>query len=223
MDRVSRLSVAEPQQPRLRLLRRLLVTALLLTSAAGAIWLERAPLLVGAADLWIVSDPVPLHAGAVAVLGGGLETRPLAAAELYKKGVVSKILVSQVAEGDLSKIGVIPGHNELNRKVLRWLGVPDSAVEMFGQENGSTRDEAYALREWADDHPTSLIVVPTEIFSSRRVQWIFNREFNGDTARFRIAAIEPHGYARGKWWKSEAGLIAFQNEIMKYLYYRLRY
>jgi hypothetical protein len=145
------------------------------------------------------------------------------AAELYKKGVVSKILVSQVAEEHLARIGVIPRHSELNRKVLRWLDVPDTAVEMFGQENGSTRDEAYALREWADRHPTSLIVVPTEIFSSRRVQWIFNREFNGASARFQIVAVEPHGYARGAWWESAAGLIAFQNEIMKYLYYRLRY
>jgi hypothetical protein len=107
--------------------------------------------------------------------------------------------------------------------VLRWLGVPDTAVEMFGQENGSTRDEAYALREWVDHHPASVIIVPTEVFSSRRVQWIFNREFNGASARFQIVAIEPHGYARGAWWESAAGLIAFQNEIMKYLYYRLRY
>jgi hypothetical protein len=211
-----------PKQ-RPRLFGWLLVTTLLLTAAARGIWLEREPLLRGAADLWIVSDPVAAHADAVAVLGGGLETRPLAAAELYKKGVVSKILVSQVAEQHLSKIGVLPSHSELNWKVLRWLGVPDTAVEMFGQANESTRDEASALREWAEHHPTSVIVIPTEIFSSRRVRWIFEREFNGDSARFQIVAIEPHAYARGTWWKSRAGLIAFQNEVMKYLYYRLRY
>jgi uncharacterized SAM-binding protein YcdF (DUF218 family) len=206
-----------------RLFGRLLVMILLLATATGSIWLEREPLLRGAADLWIVSDPVAGHADAVAVLGGGLETRPLAAAELYERGVVSKILVSQVARGHLSKIGTIPGHSELNRNALRSLGVPDSAVEMFGRANASTRDEAYALREWADRHPTSVIVIPTEIFPTRRVRWIFDRAFNGDSARFQIVAIEPHGYTRATWWKSEVGLIAFQNEILKYLYYRFRY
>src|SRR5262249_46758125 len=97
-------------QQRRRLFVRLLVTMLLLALAAGSIWLEREPLLRGAADLWIVSDRVSGHADAVAVLGGGLETRPLAAAELFKNGVVSKILVSQVAEGHLSKIGAVLSH-----------------------------------------------------------------------------------------------------------------
>ena len=211
------------RRPGLWFFGQLLVMTLLLTVGVGAIWLERGPLLRGMADLWIVSDPVAAHADAVAVLGGGLETRPFAAAELYKKGVVSKILVSQVAAEHLSKIGVISGHSELNRNVLRWLGVPDAAIEMFGQANRSTRDEAYALREWADYHHASVIIIPTEIFSARRVRWIFNHEFNGGSAKPEITAIEPREYTRAEWWRSETGLIAFQNEIMKYLYYRLKY
>ena len=38
-----------------------------------------------------------------------------------------------------------------------------------------------------------------------------------------ILSFEAPGYTRAEWWKTEAGLIAFQNEIMKYLYYRLKY
>jgi hypothetical protein len=56
----------------------------------------RAPLLRGAAGLWIVSDPVT-PSDAVAVLGGGLELRPFRASELYKKGLAKKVLVSLVA------------------------------------------------------------------------------------------------------------------------------
>ena len=40
---------------------------------------------------------------------------------------------------------------------------------------------------------------------------------------FEIPSFERPGYTRAEWWKTEAGLIAFQNEIMKYLYYRLKY
>jgi uncharacterized SAM-binding protein YcdF (DUF218 family) len=214
-------AIQKPLQ-RQRRFRRLVATMLLLTVVTVAILLEREFLLRGAADLWIVSDPVIARADAVAVLGGGLDTRPFAAAELYKKGLVPKILVSQVPDGRATRMGVVPGHSELNRKVLGELGIPDAAIEMFGQANGNTRDEAIALREWADHHHASVIVIPTEDFSARRVRWIFNREFAESSARLKITAV-PVGYTREDWWKSEAGFIAFQNEIMKYLYYRLKY
>jgi uncharacterized SAM-binding protein YcdF (DUF218 family) len=196
-------------------------TFLLAVLVAGA-WLGREPLLRGAADLWVVSDPVT-RADVVAVLGGDLEVRPFVAAELFKKDLVTKVLVSQVIEGRSSKIGLIPGHSELNRMVLLKLGVPDAAIEMFGEANKNTMDEASALRDWADRHDVSRIIIPTEIFAARRVRWIFNREFAGSSARLAIASFEPPNYSRAEWWKTEAGMIAFQNEIMKYLYYRLKY
>ena len=55
---------------RRRLIGRLIAVVVLLVAVAGGVWLERVPLLRGAADLWIVSDPVS-HADVVAVLGGG--------------------------------------------------------------------------------------------------------------------------------------------------------
>jgi len=81
------------------------------------------------------------------VLGGGLEYRPFIAADLYKKGLVSKVLVSQVPKG---QVGALLGHNELNRKALLKLGVPDAAIEIFGMENRSTEDEGLALKDWAE-------------------------------------------------------------------------
>jgi hypothetical protein len=52
----------------------------LATVVAGG-WLLREPVLCGAANLWIVSDPIS-RADAIAVLGGGLETRPFIAAQM---------------------------------------------------------------------------------------------------------------------------------------------
>jgi uncharacterized SAM-binding protein YcdF (DUF218 family) len=205
-----------------RFIGRRVVAILLLVVFVAGVWLERAPLLRGAAELWIVSDPIT-PADAVAVLGGDLETRPFVAAELYKKGLVPKVLVSQVIEGRASTMGLIPGHSQLNRTVLLKLGVPDTAIEMFGQANGSTRDEAVALRVWADRNGISRIIIPTEIFSARRVRWIFDREFAGSPVAVEIAASEPPNYSHSEWWKSAGALITFQNEFMKYLYYRLEY
>ena len=201
---------------------RLATAIFLLAVLVGGVWLERAPLLRGAANLWIVSDPVT-KSNVVVVLGGGLETRPFVAAELYKKGLVNKVLVSQVPEPRSTSILGIPGHSELNRMLLVKLGVPETDIEMFGQGNRNTMDEALALRDWAEQRRVSQIIVPTEIFAARRVRWIFYREFAGRDVHIEIPSFEPPDYTGAEWWKTEAGMIAFQNEIMKYLYYRLKY
>jgi hypothetical protein len=55
------------------------------------------------------------------------------------------------------------------------------------------------------------------------VRWIFRREFSGMAVRIEVLAVEPPGYTRSDWWKKEQGLLAFQNEFLKYIYYRLKY
>ena len=180
------------------------------------------PLLRGAADLWIVSDPIT-HADAIAILGGGLDTRPFVAADLYRKGLVKKVLVSQVEDDGAVAIGAVQGHTESNRQVLLRLGVPPDAIETFGNANKNTWDEAAALLEWAERHAASTVIIPIEIFSTRRVRWTFDRAFAGQPIHAEVSSIDPPQYTRANWWTNELGLITFQNEILKYIYYRLKY
>jgi uncharacterized SAM-binding protein YcdF (DUF218 family) len=202
---------------------RRLGTVILALIVLGALaWLGRAPLLRGAADLWIVSDK-PTHADAVVVLGGGLENRPFVAADVFKKGLVDKVLVSQVVESRAVKMGIIEGHTQANRQALLKLGVPASAIETFGTANRSTEDEAVTLREWADTHKAAALIIPIEIFSSRRVRWIFRREFAGKSTRIEVLAFDMSEFTRDNWWQHDKGIINFQNEILKYIFYRIHY
>jgi hypothetical protein len=114
------------------------------------------------------------------------------------------------------------GHTELNRKALLSLGVPDAAIEMFGTQNRSTEDEALALKDWAEQNAASVLIVPSEIFAARRVRWIFCRQFRGTVVRIEIPSFEED-FTRAGWWKTQAGLIAFQTEVLKYIYYRFKY
>jgi uncharacterized SAM-binding protein YcdF (DUF218 family) len=189
--------------------------------AAGG-WLMREHLLRVAAALWIVSDPVT-RADAIVVLGGGLETRPFAAAELWRRGLADKILISQGSEERAVSIGVVPSHTELNREILLKLGIPAGVVETFGTASRNTRDEALALRKWAELNGTSVFIIPSEIFSARRVRWIFRHEFSGTGVLIEVPSIESPEYTRWDWWKTEPGVIAFQTEFMKYIYYRWKY
>ena len=81
-----------------------------------------------------------------------------------------------------------------------------------------------ALRSWANRNAVSVLIVPTEIFSARRVSWMFRREFATTGVRIDVPSFDPSRlYTRADWWKTEEGVIDFQNEILKYIYYRLKY
>jgi uncharacterized SAM-binding protein YcdF (DUF218 family) len=184
--------------------------AMLMLAAAGLLWFGRESLLQGAADLWIVSDPL-IHADAIVVLAGNSQTRPPAAAELYRKGLANKVLVSHWSD------------YQSNHAALLELGVPASAIEVFGKAATNTREEAVALRQWVERNPVSVLVIPSEPFFARRVQWIFRREFFGEPVAIEVKPFDSPGYSHEGWWKREQGWIAFRDEILKYLYYRWKY
>ncbi len=204
-------------------LRRYFAVVLVLATLCAVAWIERGALLRDAADIWIVSDRIT-PADAVVVLGGGIDVRPFVAADLYAKGLVKKVLLSEVEEGRSVNIGAVTGHTEGNRKVLLELGVPESAIETFGKANKNTREEAVSLKDWTDRNVVSALIIPTEIFAARRVRWMFRREFAGTGVRIEVPSFDPQRlYTRVEWWKTEDGMLAFQNEILKYFYYRLKY
>ena len=62
----------------------------------------------------------------------------------------------------------MPSQSELNRKILLKLGVPAGVIETFGTANRNTRDEAVALREWAERNAASVFIIPSEIFPAFR-------------------------------------------------------
>jgi uncharacterized SAM-binding protein YcdF (DUF218 family) len=184
-------------------------------------WFARMPLLRTAADVWIVSDVVG-PADAVAVFGGGLEDRPFAAAAYYRQGLVKKVLISNDGIGPAAQLGVAMSNLVTNHAVLLELGVPQSAIETFGSELANTHEEVLALRDWAKREGTHSIIVPTEIFSARRVRWMLHRAF-GDKVVILVPALDPREYRRDDWWRHGQGITAFRTEVIKYIYYRLRY
>jgi uncharacterized SAM-binding protein YcdF (DUF218 family) len=184
-------------------------------------WTGREWLLRSAADLWIVSDPLG-PADAVAVFGGGLADRPSAAAQYFRQGLITKILVSDDRQTSAEKAGIISSGLSATEAVLLKLGTPESAIETFGDALNNTREEAFALRAWAEQHNLHSIIVPTEIFSTRRVRWMLRRAFPSEF-QIRVIALDPSDYRRDDWWRRTQGIAAFKNEVVKYVYYKIRY
>src|SRR5689334_264369 len=122
---------------------------LILVPLLFACWAYRETLLELTAQAWIVSDPVE-PADAVMVLGGGLETRPFAAASYYRSGLVPKVLVSGAPITPSQALGALPPHTAANRALLMRLGVPEQAIEIIGRDLSNTFEESIALRHWAE-------------------------------------------------------------------------
>ena len=214
--------LANYSAPRFRAPKRALVVFFVLVAFSAVVWFERVVLLRGAAELWVVSDIVG-RADAVAIFGGGLSVRPFAADEYYRKGLTRKILVSNVSLNKAEMLGVAPSHTNLNRNVLIKLGVPETAIETFGSGLSNTYQEAVALREWAMRTHARSIIVPTENFTSRRVHWVLEHEFAGTGIQIQVPALDDPDYSVSDWWTSEKAITEFQNEVLKYVYYRIKY
>jgi hypothetical protein len=41
--------------------------------------------------------------------------------------------------------------------------------------------------------------------------------------RVQVVTVGSMEYTPADWWQHEEGLVAFQSEVIKYLYYRIKY
>lgn len=172
-------------------------------------------LLRGIAAQWVVSDRVE-PADAIVVLGGALDVRPAAAANLYIEGIAPLIIVSK-SEADR-------GQEALRmRERLRACGVPSTSIADFTIKLHSTYGEACGVAEFAKLQRFGRVIVPIEIFQTRRVRWIFRRKLSEIGVGASVVAIAPAEYDVGNWWKNDAGRANFRNELIKLTYYRLKY
>jgi uncharacterized SAM-binding protein YcdF (DUF218 family) len=175
----------------------------------------RKSLLCSLAKKWMVSDDIR-PADAVVVLGGALEVRPAAAAALYKQGIAPLILVTR---SDADR-----GREALRmRERLLGSGVPATAILDFRIRLHSTYGEARGVVELAKSAGIKRVIVPVEIFQTRRVQWIFRRELSRFGTRVAVTAIIPPDYNVHNWWQTKSGRMNFRDELIKFAYYRLRY
>jgi uncharacterized SAM-binding protein YcdF (DUF218 family) len=205
-----------------RLLRNSLACTLAVLALAAAAWSFRGEVLKNLANAWIVQDPLS-KADAIVVLGGGMQTRPFEAARLYHEGYAPRVLVASPELKTTDKIGITAGDSEVTKQILSKQGVPDSAVVEFGVEVSSTYHEALALHSWIRKTGVKKIIIVSDPFHTRRVRWLFKKELQSAGTEILAVAAPSLKYDSTNWWQTEQGLIEFQNELIKYAYYRVNY
>lgn len=207
-------------------LRRVVKTGLLVFLGCAllpaAAFFFRDPILKQVALWWVVESP-DLHADAILVPGGGMDTRPFSAADLYRQHLAPKVLIPRNPESKLEQTGIVQTHADLTRQLLVRSGVPADAIEVIGTNLESSRDELVASLEWARKNQATRILVTTDLFHTRRMYWFGNHLMNPEGIQLLVSPIRTSHYAETNWWTKEEGLIAFQNELIKSAFYRVHH
>jgi len=168
----------------------------------------------------MVNDP-PAKADAIVVLGGGANFRSFEAVRLYQAGWAPLVLVMNSELRATDRAGLTIPEAELVRRILLSNAVPAAAIQILGTNLASTHDEALTLKEWSNNSHAASFLIPTGPFHSRRVRWAFRKVFRDVPARLTVTSINPEECQN--WWQHEKVLIDFQNEVVKFGYYVIRY
>jgi uncharacterized SAM-binding protein YcdF (DUF218 family) len=181
-----------------------------------------------AAKALIVKKDLP-RADAIVVLGGSstyLE-RARFAARLFHSGRAAEIILTN--DGLLSIWSHTEERNlmffERSVQELRQLNVPPEKIKVIPRVVDSTRDEALAVREYAESQGLHSIIVVTAPYQSRRALWIFQRTFEGSNVTLGLDAPPP-GEQSPKpslWWMRILGWKLIPGEYLKLIYYRWSY
>lgn len=178
-----------------------------------------------AADLWIVSDALDTPADAIVVLGGGFDRRPHAAADLYKRGLGREIWITHAASAASSPKNVrsSPSTEELTRALLINLGVPEAAIVDVPGEASSTYKEAELVSNLIGATNIKSLIIPTDPLHTFRVKWTYKKLLSDKGIKVTVRPIFQHTNSLERWWKSPQDRNYFADEVVKYIYYRIRY
>jgi len=181
-----------------------------------------------AAKLLIVSAPLP-HADAIMIMAGSavFKERTQRAAELYKEGRASKIILTNDNQqgGWVSDEQRNITYHELAARYLRRFGVPDEAIETLPEPVSGTYEESHLLRRYAEAKGLHSILIVTSAYHSRRALWTLRQTFAPTGISIGLDAVPPGQQAPrpATWWLHPRGWQLVPGEYVKIIYYHLFY
>lgn len=146
----------------------------------------------------------------IVVLGGGHGARTRRGAELYAAGKAERVLVTGVYAGDI------------RAGRLEKAGVPAGALILNGTAV-NTWQEAHFLRLLMLNNGWERALVITDPPHLARVRWSLGQAFAGTDLGFQLVSSEPSWWHAEHWWTDPIALSFVASEVVKGVYYRLRY
>lgn len=186
------------------------------------LFLMRNKILVGIGD-WLDAGEAPQYTEACFILGGNSYERGLQGVEMYKLFPQQRF----VATGgnyplQIQALDTMMTEAQLTRHIMCRKGVPSEQIDML-QTAHSTMDESEEILAYCKTNGIKNITIVSSSLHLKRVSWVFNDKFEeaGITVHYTGANAIEYDYTN--WWKNEEGLIMVNNELVKLLYYAIKY
>jgi uncharacterized SAM-binding protein YcdF (DUF218 family) len=146
----------------------------------------------------------------IIVLGGGDGDRDHYASVLYHQGLAKQL----IATGG-------PVGTEAGATRLVSLGVPRDAIVLAnGTQN--THDDALLTRQLMQQRGWTSALLVTDPYHARRSLWTFRTAFEGSPLKIAPAPVVGGWFDADRWWQSENGFVAVNEEYIKLVYYLAR-
>ncbi|RLD72613.1 MAG: YdcF family protein, partial [Bacteroidetes bacterium] len=157
---------------------------------------------------FLVRQDQPEKADVMVILMGNIPDRTLEAYDLYKKGLPRKILIVMAGRYGIEafrKKGILlDGQTAIARKALIGLGVPADSIIILPGDAKSTRDEAVAVRKYAELHPQlDTLLLVSSSYHSRRATFVFNKTLGKLDHPVTVISCPSKytGFHSKNWWR----------------------
>ena len=156
----------------------------------------------------------PHKADLIVCVGGDWGARTRKAAELYRLGYATHILLT----GDL-RLPPVSGQPDLGTRdrYLLALGVPREAI-LIDTVADSSRSEAEHTRTLMTERGWRRALVVSDPPHMRRLAWLWDRSFTGSGREFRVIAAGMPAWDAQAWWKDPWSAEFVRNEYLKLAY-----
>ena len=155
----------------------------------------------------------------IVVLGGDAGERVLTAASDYVRGIAPYVLLTG---RETHPTEHRPQYANWRAPTLIEHGVPGDRI-LVDRVSATSWDEAVNTLRLMHDKGWRRVVVVSDPYHMRRLDWIWSRVFRGSGCAYTLVASAPDYWKPGRWWMSERAGAAVIMEYVKLLYYVARY
>ncbi len=199
----------------------LIIAALILLSY------YRSPILTHLGNYLIVQHSLE-HADLIVCMSGEPVARGLAAAELYKKGLAPRVLITreELPDGyeNLKEKKIhYPETRDLLIMMLQGLGVPGSVRLTSEHFVGSTFEETKMIRDYVRVQGYRSLIIVTSPYHTRRTWLTFKKLFEKDGVKIMVIPSHYSGFRADDWWKKNKYIKELIIEYQKLIYYTVKY
>jgi uncharacterized SAM-binding protein YcdF (DUF218 family) len=174
---------------------------------------------LGLGRFMAAEDPLE-KADAIFVFSGTRVERPLEAFDLYREGYAPVIVVTRAVDEQAAlfaqRRGVrIANDFDLNREVLRQLGLPDSVLITPERIHGNTAQEAQTLRALAAQYHWRKVILVSSKYHLRRISLACRREMSGTGVQLIRRGSRYDQSTPERWWRRRSDIRWLLSEVPK--------